>query len=399
MKICVAGKNNIASNVLEFIHGNIIFDQLFVVCTVNDDGNHNWQKSLRRTAGILGVKEVFLEDVYEIDDLLFLSVEFDKIIKPRLFKSKNLINIHFSLLPKYKGVYTSAWPLLNGEKEAGVTLHKIDSGIDTGDIIDQMSYYIENMNARDIYMNNMILGFDIIKKNIVKLINNDFESFQQSKNGSSYYSLKSIDYSNVNIDYNNTASAIKNQIKAFSFFEYQLPVFLKYHVSDALILDEKSSGKSGRVLYDTERFVDITSIDYNIRLFKNYSIDMFSAVLRNDIQTLINVIDYIEDLDITNRNGWSALMIAVYNNFHDISKILVSKGANVNKANLNGTSVLMYAKDGAINTGDMSTVVLLLENGADVYATDLNGKNVLDYVEGQNKEVFEAIKANLKDGK
>ena len=40
-------------------------------------------------------------------------------------------------------MFTSALPLINGEKETGVTLHKIDAGIDTGDIIDQIKFQIK----------------------------------------------------------------------------------------------------------------------------------------------------------------------------------------------------------------------------------------------------------------
>ena len=58
-----------------------------------------------------------------------------EIIKTKNFKSNKLFNLHFSLLPSYKGMHTSAFPILNGEKYSGVTIHKIDNGIDTGDII------------------------------------------------------------------------------------------------------------------------------------------------------------------------------------------------------------------------------------------------------------------------
>ena len=54
----------------------------------------------------------------------------------------NLINylIFISLLPKYRGVFTSTNVILNNEKTTGVTFHKIDKGIDTGDIIGQKSF-------------------------------------------------------------------------------------------------------------------------------------------------------------------------------------------------------------------------------------------------------------------
>lgn len=63
-----------------------------------------------------GGQNITLEQAYEIENLIFISCEFDQLIKPEKFNSPFLYNIHFSLLPAYKGMYTSALPLYNGEK-------------------------------------------------------------------------------------------------------------------------------------------------------------------------------------------------------------------------------------------------------------------------------------------
>lgn len=49
------------------------------------------------------------------------------------------INVHFSLLPKYRGAAPVNWAIVNGETESGVTTMKMDEGLDTGDILEQMS--------------------------------------------------------------------------------------------------------------------------------------------------------------------------------------------------------------------------------------------------------------------
>ena len=69
-------------------------------------------------------------------------IEFDQIIKPTEFRSNRLFNIHFSYLPEFKGMYTSAIPILQGSTHTGVTLHGIDQGIDTGPIIAQEKFEI-----------------------------------------------------------------------------------------------------------------------------------------------------------------------------------------------------------------------------------------------------------------
>ena len=123
-----------------------------VVCNKSETGRNTFQKSLRYFSQRYKVKEYRLEEIYNKDQVIFLSLEFDQILKPENFKDARLYNVHFSLLPKYKGMYTSIIPILNAEEYTGVTLHEIDSGIDTGNIIAQKKFEIkEDINSREIY--------------------------------------------------------------------------------------------------------------------------------------------------------------------------------------------------------------------------------------------------------
>ena len=150
--LCIGGKNNITVNVLEY--ARTAFPDVRIVCIPDrcDDGVNKWQRSVIDYCKNTGIEIVSLEDVYEIEDLVFVSTEFDRIIKPEKFKSSNLYNIHFSLLPKYKGMFTSVLPILNGDEKSGVTFHRIRAGIDTGEIIDQLSFEIKHdWNSLDLY--------------------------------------------------------------------------------------------------------------------------------------------------------------------------------------------------------------------------------------------------------
>ena len=119
MKVCIAGKNNIAVEIAQHLISNPNFnnDSLIIVCNQTDDGKDGWQRSLLKFANENNIMVKRLADLYEYKRLVFLSLEFDKIIRPERFKSTKLFNIHFSFLPKYRGMYTSIWPILNNEKE------------------------------------------------------------------------------------------------------------------------------------------------------------------------------------------------------------------------------------------------------------------------------------------
>ena len=75
---------------------------------------------------------------------LFVSMSFDQILRKNFYTRPPLgtINCHAGKLPFYRGRNILNWALINDEKEFGITVHYVDDGIDTGDIILQRSYPI-----------------------------------------------------------------------------------------------------------------------------------------------------------------------------------------------------------------------------------------------------------------
>lgn len=81
----------------------------------------------------------FLSLIKQYDPDLFISVASPIIFKAPLINIPKLdcINIHSAPLPQYRGMLPNFWQMYRGEKQAGITIHRIDVGIDTGDIIVQ----------------------------------------------------------------------------------------------------------------------------------------------------------------------------------------------------------------------------------------------------------------------
>ena len=136
MFICIAGKNECAINAIKYLLSKK-FKKNKILALPNDTDNSRdgWQPSFRKFAKKNKIKIINLKHLYSLKDLIFFSLEFEKIINTDKFLSKKLFNFHFSLLPKYRGCHTNFFQIYNGEKYSGVTLHKIDEGIDTGDVI------------------------------------------------------------------------------------------------------------------------------------------------------------------------------------------------------------------------------------------------------------------------
>ena len=77
-------------------------------------------------------------------------------------------------------------------------------------------------------------------------------------------------------------------------------------------------------------------------------------------------------------------MVASYHGNTEAVKLLVNRGANVNATNLNGTTVIMYAKSGATKLNDVAILAWLLEKGGDMSTRDISGKDLLAYSKLEN---------------
>ncbi len=381
MLICIAGKNSIAVNALRFlIEKEIPIHNLCVCINATDDGLHGWQPSLKKYAEDFKIPIKTLQELYKIKDLIFLSMEFDKLIKPNKFKSKKLYNIHFSKLPSYKGMYTSVWPILNGETEMGVTLHIIDHGIDTGNIIDQIVFPLSfGENSYDLYCKFLNYAFIIFKQNWNNLKTTDLKGELQAIINSSYYSKDTLDYRNISINLNATAYHLQNQIRAFNFRPYQLPKVKGYTISHVKITNERSSKKPGTLLNSNNISMTFATIDYNIILFKD-NLDEIICSAKNDNIVFIKEASKLGyQLDEKNEKGWTPLMVASYNESYKVFNYLLNCNCNVNAINNNGTSVLMYALTSASKTSNLHFINSLLKAGACIKHTDYKGINVIEY--------------------
>ena len=99
-----------------------------------------------------------------------------KIISKNLIKKfeKKIINIHPSLLPKFKGLNTFARVLKNNEKKTGCTAHYVNEKLDSGNIIVQKSFYINlNDNENTLKQKTQKLEYNVFPEAIIKVFRNN----------------------------------------------------------------------------------------------------------------------------------------------------------------------------------------------------------------------------------
>lgn len=379
--ICIAGRTEIAVSVLLAALDKYGRQRLCACPSRADHGGPSWQPSLRRFAQEFGVRIIDLAEVEREESLVLLSLEFDRIIRTDRFKSKRLYNIHFSLLPAYKGVYTAAWPILNNEYQSGVTLHRIDHGIDTGDIIDQRAFPIEDTwTARDLYLKCMAIGTDVVIQSLPTLVDGNVTGTPQGVAYSSYFGRHSIDYSQITIDFRATAAQVQRQVRAYHFREFQIPSIDDFPVGRVEILTARSTLLPGQLVDSQVSTHRYATIDFDVLLHRDRSGDYFDLVNCEDVAGIRSYPHHDCDVESRNNMGWTPLMVAAYRGLGSVCEALLNRGASPNAANPNGTTALMYAKDQAMSSGDTSVFQLLMERGADPKVRDRFGRSLLDYL-------------------
>jgi methionyl-tRNA formyltransferase len=134
-----------------------------------------------------------IEKVKNIKPDLLISSHFEKLIKKELINIPSLgcLNLHPSLLPFYKGMSPQHWPIINGEKKTGITIHFIDESIDTGNIILQKEINLnDNMYVSDLQLLWTKMYQTIMCEAIKMVINGNKGEKQQTTAGSYFGKLK-----------------------------------------------------------------------------------------------------------------------------------------------------------------------------------------------------------------
>jgi methionyl-tRNA formyltransferase len=148
---------------------------------------------------------------------LIISVNFDQIFKKEIINipDKGCINIHASLLPNYRGRAPLNWAILEGEDKTGVTVHFINEGIDTGEMILQEEIEIKNNDYISDILKQVKEKYPLMINKAVDLIENDnYETIKQNKKEGSYYGKRTPEDGLIN--WKNLAKKIYNLIRAVS---------------------------------------------------------------------------------------------------------------------------------------------------------------------------------------
>ncbi len=161
--------------------------------------------------------EDFINQIKELKPDLMCVVAYGKILPKEILDipEKGAINVHASLLPKYRGAAPIQWSIINGDKTTGVTTMYMDTGMDTGDMILQQETEIkENETTGELWDRLSIIGANLLVETLKKIEDNTAPRIPQ---GDNFTMAPMLEKSMSKIDWQNkSAEQIKNLVRGLN---------------------------------------------------------------------------------------------------------------------------------------------------------------------------------------
>ncbi|CDI49310.1 methionyl-tRNA formyltransferase [Clostridium tetani] len=172
------------------------------------------------------------------------------------------INLHASLLPKYRGAAPINWAIINGEKFSGNTTMFMDVGLDTGDMLLKDEFKIEdNTTAGELHNKLMESGGELLVKTINGLVEDSIEPEKQKDEESCYASM--LDKKMAKINWNLESEDIKNLIRGLNpwplAYTYYKGTMMKIY--EAEIIDKKEDFLPGFIIDVSKEGIKVATKD------------------------------------------------------------------------------------------------------------------------------------------
>ncbi len=198
---------------------------------------------------------ISVDIIKELNPDIIIVVAYGKILPESILSipKYGCINVHGSLLPKYRGAAPIQWSVINGETETGITTMFMDKGLDTGDIILQEKILIgENETSEELFEKMMILGGEVLIKTLKLFEKGEVVRRKQSEDKATYASLLSKEMGHI--DFNKSAKEVHNLIRGLYSWPcaYSLLNGKRFKILSSKII-ANIDGKPGEVIFSDKK--------------------------------------------------------------------------------------------------------------------------------------------------
>lgn len=172
------------------------------------------------------------------------------------------INLHASLLPKYRGAAPINWVIINGEKTTGNTTMLMDVGLDTGDMLLNTEFEVtDNMTAGELHNILMDNGAELLIETIDKLVLGQIEPRKQNNEDSSYAPMLTKELGEINWSFK--SKQIKNLIRGLNPWPVAYTKYMgeNMKIYEADVIDVKNTYEPGYIIEVSKRGIEVASGD------------------------------------------------------------------------------------------------------------------------------------------
>ncbi len=163
--------------------------------------------------------EKALQTIRDISPDIIVVAAFGKLLPKEILEAPKYycINVHASLLPRYRGAGPIQWCVLNGEKETGITTMLMAEGLDTGDMLLSRSVRIgENETASELHDRLAELGAEVLLETVEAVKSGSLTPVPQDDSKSCYAPMLTKDMRPI--DFTKSAQEVHNHIRGLSAF-------------------------------------------------------------------------------------------------------------------------------------------------------------------------------------
>ena len=208
------------------------------------------------------------EILKEINPEVIVVVAYGKILPKEILNipKYGCVNGHASLLPKYRGASPIQWCIVCGETETGVTVMRMDEGMDTGDILDSVTTEIgAEETAEELFERLAVISADLMVDTLKKLQKGEITPTPQNQNEATYAPI--IKKEMAKLDFKKTAADIHNAVRGY--YSWPCAFFMlngkRIKVLSAK-LGDKTTQNAGTVIANGEELVIACGNNTSIRL-------------------------------------------------------------------------------------------------------------------------------------
>lgn len=198
-------------------------------------------------------------------DIILVATYHRKISSEILSRASHAFNIHPSLLPKYRGATPYFWVLKNGEKETGITIHRLTSAMDAGDILLQKSLPIQPQETQGSLRKRLA---DLARDATLELVNqleiDMLNDIPQNEQDASFYPRFTAEHRNIELNQN--AEEVCQHIRALMPWPRATIASVNCQIDEIIEIRNSRTGIPGTISYLGDNVLCACCVDRDLIL-------------------------------------------------------------------------------------------------------------------------------------